>query len=68
MGTSTHDLAPRRWLMIAAGALVVVAILVALAMGTTGGSARVKSPCQCFGQRFSGTMSHFGSPPNNFVK
>lgn len=40
MGTSTHDLAPRRRLVIAAGALVVVAVLVALAMGRTGSNER----------------------------
>jgi hypothetical protein len=40
MGTSTHDRTPRRRLMVAAGALVVVAILMAFAIGTTGSNER----------------------------
>jgi hypothetical protein len=40
MGTSTDDRAPSRRLAVAAGALVVVAILVAFAMGTTGSNER----------------------------
>lgn len=40
MGTSTHDTVPRRRLVIAAGALAVVAVLVTLAMGTTGSDER----------------------------